>query len=243
MSAEKTLEILDVFTLKITELTVPEIADKLNQPVSSVYRHLRVLKEKGLVLETQGGSYKLGYRILEMANIVRSDITISEISFPKMRELTRLTGETSILTVVSGLNAVCIGTVPTFKPIKVSSEQGKILPLYGGASSKILLAYQQDEVVDELFNKNIIVSHTPNTLTDKQELRKNLQEIIDNGYAISDQEIDEGVYAVGVPIKDMKNEVIAGLSVAGPRERIIKQDLQFYVRTLQECAVEIQKYL
>lgn len=243
MSAEKALDILDLFTQETTQLTVPQLAEHLGQPVSSVYRHLRVLKDRGFVIETFGGYYKLGYRFLEMANIVRSDITITEIALPVMRQVTKNTEETSILTVVSGLNAVCLETVPSVQPIKVSSEQGKILPLYGGASTKILLAYQPDETIDRLYQENIVRSHTPYTITDKASLKQDLATIREQGYALSDSEIDEGVYAIGVPIKNRNNEVVAGLSIAGPSERIKKREVAFYIQALESAVKEIQQYL
>ncbi|WP_164553262.1 IclR family transcriptional regulator [Brevibacillus marinus] len=243
MSAEKTLEILDLFTPERRELSVQEISQLLNQPQSSVYRHLRVLKEKGLVRETNGGLYKLGYRLLEMANIVRMDNGLVTVALPVMRQLTQEIGETSILIVASGLQAVCLETVPSSHPIKVSSERGKIIPLYGGASSKALLAYMKEEIVDELFRKNMVQTHTANTIVDPQQLKADLQQIRERGYAVSDQEIDEGVFAYGVPIRDAQGQVIASLSIAGPRDRMLAKDEKALIDNLQSAANEIQKYL
>lgn len=243
MSAEKTLEILDVFTPEKRELSVQEISQLLNQPQSSVYRHLRVLKEKGLVMETNGGFYKLGYRLLEMANIVRMDNGLLTVAHPVMRRLTRETGETSILIVASGLNAVCLETVTSHHPIKVSSERGKIIPLYGGASSKALLAYMQEEIVDELFKQQLVKSHTVNTIVDPEKLKADLQQVRDKGYSVSDQEIDEGVFAYGVPIRDINRQVIASLSIAGPRDRMLEKDEKALIDNLQSGANEIQRYL
>ncbi len=62
MSAEKTLDILDLFSLETRELSVARIAELLDQPQSSVYRHLRTLKEKGYIVESNTGTYRLGYR-------------------------------------------------------------------------------------------------------------------------------------------------------------------------------------
>ena len=233
VSAEKTLEILDLFNFQTRELSVPQIAEMLNQPQSSVYRHLRVLKEKGYVIETNGGLYKLGYRFLELAKIVKTDSSIASIAFPIMRDLTNETGETSILTIVSGLNAICLEVVTSTQPIKVSSEQGKILPLYAGASSRVLLAYMPSETVDELLEQGLLKRYTQNTIVDPVQLKENLEETRLRGYAVSDSEVDEGVMAYGAPIKDMDNQVIAALSIAGPRERMLKKNEQTLIDSLQ----------
>lgn len=243
MSAEKTLEILDLFNFQTRELNVPQIAEKLNQPQSSVYRHLRVLKEKGYLIESNGGLYKLGYRFLELAKIVKTDSSISSIAFPIMRNLTNETGETSILTIVSGLNAICLEVITSPEPIKVSSDQGKILPLYAGASSIALLAHMPSETVDELSRLELLKSFTVNTIVDPEQLKGKLEETRNRGYAISDSEVDDGVIAYGVPIRDMDNQVVAAVSIAGPRERMLKKDERSLIDCLQLAKDQIEKYL
>ncbi|MFE4896033.1 IclR family transcriptional regulator [Peribacillus butanolivorans] len=243
MSAEKTLEILDLFDFETRTLTVPQIADKLEQPQSSVYRHLRLLKEKGYIMETNDGYYKLGYKFLKFAKIVKLDTNISVISQPAMRQLTQDTGETSILLISSNLQAVCLDTVPSGHPIKVSSEQGQIIPLYGGASSKALLAYLDQEILYQLFHQGLVQKHTDHTIIDLEELEKNLEEVRSKGYAFSDSEIDEGVVSYGVPVYDSGDQVIASLSIAGPRERMLKKDEKQLITDLMKAVEDIQKHL
>lgn len=243
MSAEKTLDILDLFEFDTRALNVPQIAEKLGQPQSSVYRHLRLLKEKGYVMESANGTYSLGYRFLKLAKIVRLDINISSIAQPVMRQLTKETEETSILLVHSNLQAVCLEAVPSHQPIKVSSEQGQIVPLYGGASSKALLAFLDEEVIDGLFDHGYVRKHTEMTITDAARLKANLAEIREKGYAFSDGEIDEGVVSYGVPILDSNQQVVASLSIAGPRQRMLEKDGTELVAHLKSAAEAIQRYL
>lgn len=242
MSAEKTLDILDLFDFDATTLSVRQIAEKLNQPTSSVYRHLRTLKEKEYVVEMNDGNYKLGYRFLRMANIVKKDSSLATIARPIMTKLTEKTGETSILLVRSGMHSVCLENVPSFHRINVSAEQGAIFPLYGGASGKSLLAYLGDDVVDELFENNLIHKYTNNTTLNPTELKEQLATIRKNGFAFTDGEVDEGVAACGVPIFD-GNNAIAALSLAGPRERLLLQKSSFWVEHLKEAAEKIQSHL
>lgn len=243
MSAEKTLDILDLFNFQTRELSVPQIAERLNQPQSSVYRHLRVLKERGYVIETNGGLYKLGYRFLELAKIVKTDSSISSIAFPVMRKLTNATSETTILTIASGLNAICLEVIESSQSIKVTSDQGKIVPLYAGASSTAILAYMPIETVDELFQKGLLKKFTEQTIVDPVELKGNLMETRSRGYAVSDSEVDDGVFAYGIPIRNMDNQVVASLSIAGPRERMLEKDEQSLIDCLQSAKTEIEKFL
>jgi DNA-binding IclR family transcriptional regulator len=133
--------------------------------------------------------------------------------------------------------------VTSIQPIKVSSEQGKILPLHVGASSKTLLAYQPDEIVDELFNRNLVKRYTANTITDKGLFKKHLEEIRNKGYSSSDEEMDEGVLAYGVPIRNREHEVIAALSVAGLRLRMLQKVEHEIVQQITAAVQEIEKYL
>lgn len=243
MSTEKIFSILDLYSEKKTHLSVAEISNLLDVPQSSVYRHVRVLKENGFLIETDRGEYQLGYRFIDFANIVRLDNSLSKISLSYMKDLTNDLGETTILSVLSDMYAVCLETVSSMRPVKVSSEQGKIMPLYTGASSKAILAYQSQELVDQLFVKGMVKKYTESTLATREDLVANLNEIQEVGYATSDGEIDEGVISYGVPIRDSKQQVFASLAIAGPRERMLKINKDEIVMKLRNAVTNIEKYL
>lgn len=179
MTANKVLNILTLFTMDNRSMTVEEISKELGIPASSVYRHIRVLKEYGYLIEDNYGNYKLGYKFLELANIVRADISLTSIAKSYMDELTTRFRETTILNVISGLNAVCLTTsVIDNAAIKVSSAEGKVMPLFGGASAKALLAYQDDKVIDKIFDNNLVNKITEKTITDKNKLNEDKQKFV-----------------------------------------------------------------
>ncbi len=243
MSTRKTLEILDLYNLDTREWNVSEISEVLNIPQSSVYRYIRILKEKKYLFETNRGTYKLGLRFLEMSNIAKLDNEISLAALPIMRQITHETHETTVLVMLSGFQTICIENVSSpFHMIKVSSEQGKIIPLYAGASSKSILAYMGNETLNKLYKQGIIQRHTKNTIVDKVLLQKNIEEIRINGFAESDEELDEGVFAYAVPIFSM-NTIIGSLSIAGPRERMIQKDKTTLIASLKKAVEEIQKHI
>lgn len=241
MSTRKTLEILDLFTLETRELSVPQISELLHLPSSSVYRYIRILKEKKYLLETNRGTYRLGLRFLEMSNMINLNHELSLAARPVMMQLMNETQETTVLVILSGFQAVCVENISSsFHMIKVSSEPGISLPLYAGASSKAILAYMGNEAVGKLFKHGIVRQHTKNTITDKEALLNNLKEIQENGYAVSDNELDEGVYTYAVPIF-ATNTIIGSLSVAGPRERMIQKNREELVTSLKTAARQIEQ--
>lgn len=243
MSAKKTLEILDLFNLENRELTVAQISNMLNIPQSSVYRYIRVLRESKYLFETSRGTYLPGIKFLELGNMVMLENEISFAALPIMRQVTDKLEETSVLLVVAGLQTVCIENVSsTHHHIKVSCERGRSIPLYAGASSKAILAYMGKETVNKLYKLGIVQRHTENTIVEKEALLNNLNQIRMTGYAVSDNELDEGVFAYAVPIFS-KNNIIGSLGVSGPKERMIKKDETMLINTLKEAAEEIQKQM
>ncbi|MEK4406239.1 IclR family transcriptional regulator [Sporosarcina sp. FSL K6-6792] len=243
MSTEKTLDILDLFDLNDRALTVAQISEKIKQPQSSVYRYVRLLRERDLLREERKGVYSLGYKMLKYYRILRLDSNLAVIAEEEMKKLTSELNETSILLVPSNLQAVCIATVSSQHKIKVTSEPGEILPLYGGASSKSLLAYLDERVLESLYTKTEVLAYTENTITSLSEMKAHLQEIRNKGYAFSDSEIDESVVGYGVPIFDSNNTVVASLSVAGLKDNMLKKDSKKIVQSLKETAEKIQNFL
>lgn len=243
VSTEKTLDILDLFNLNDRALTVAQISEKIKQPQSSVYRYVRLLRERDLLREERKGVYSLGYKMLKYYRILRLDSNLAVIAEEEMKKLTSELNETSILLVPSNLQAVCIATVSSQHKIKVTSEPGEILPLYGGASSKSLLAYLDERVLESLYTKTEVLAYTENTITSLSEMKAHLQEIRNKGYAFSDSEIDESVVGYGVPIFDSNNTVVASLSVAGLKDNMLKKDSKKIVQSLKETAEKIQKFL
>src|SRR5699024_10120718 len=183
-------------------------------------------------------------KFLELANIVRADISLTSIAKSYMDELTTRFRETTILNVISGLNAVCLTTsVIDNAAIKVSSAEGKVMPLFGGASAKALLAYQDDKVIDKIFDNKLVNKITKNTITDKNRLIEDLLQVKREGYATSVGELDEGVKAYGLPIKNFEGEVIASLTIAVPEFRMKHRSEEDIVEALKSVIRKIEVYL
>jgi DNA-binding IclR family transcriptional regulator len=125
----------------------------------------------------------------------------------------------------------------------LSLDRGVSFPLYAGASSKILLAYQEDSYVESFLKKVHLVRLTQNTITDPAQLRKELKTIRKQGHSFSDQEADPGARAIGAPIFDHRGKIVAGLSIAGPRDRINEKNMVRLIRLLKETVAKISKDL
>jgi len=237
VSLQKGLDILCSFYFGNESFSAQSISERLNIPLSTTYRYLEIFEKRGfLIKNSETRNYKLGFVLFKMGNIVASQMKLVDIVLPHMKSLSSLSGETVLLTVISGWEAICIEKVETNRLIKLSLERGSSLPLHAGASSKILLAYQEDSFIDSMFEKTHLTKFTDNTITDPIRLKKELKAIVKQGFAFSDQEVDLGARAIGAPIFDHKGKVVAGLTVAGPRERITNKNIPKLIRLVKEAA-------
>ncbi|MGA2316222.1 MAG: IclR family transcriptional regulator [Thermodesulfobacteriota bacterium] len=236
-SLDKGLDILCSFDFDNKALPAQSISQQLNMPLSTTYRYLMTFEKRGFLVREPGTkNFKLGFVFFRLGNIVSSQMELIDIVLPYMKFLSSESGETVLLTVINGWEAMCLEKVETNKVIKLSLERGSSLPLHAGASSKILLAYQKDSFIKSMLKNTTLTRFTKNTITDPILLKKELRKIQKQGFAFSDQEADLGVRAIGAPIFNHKGELVAGLSIAGPRERITNKDMPKLFRLVKEAA-------
>jgi len=241
------LEILLLFDSAHPAFTVPEIVDHLHFSQSKTYRLIRALVHYGL-LETQNGTgqYSLGMNALRLGLLAQQKFSISLMALPFMKELSRLTKETVLLTVVRGNKAICLERVESEEPIRYSLfTPGASLPLHAGASSKVLMAFLPESEWESILAQEGLQRFTPQTITDGRILKSQLKTICDQGYAFSDQEVDREVRAVAAPILNKRGDLVAGLTVAGPAYRINKKRVQslgqLVIRYAEKIASQIQE--
>ena len=235
------LEILLLFDSSRPIFTILEICDLLRFSQSKTYRLVRALVHHGL-LETQNGSgqYSLGMNALRLGLLAQQKFKIGVMALPYMKELSRLTKETVLLTAIQGNKAICLERVESAEPIRYSLfTPGANLPLHAGASSKVLLAFLPEVEWDAIIVEGGLQRFTPQTITDPGVLKEQLREIRIRGFAFSDQEVDRDVRAVAAPILNARGDLIAGLSVAGPAYRINKRRVQSLGQLVRRYAGKI----
>ena len=211
-AVERALSIFEAFTPQHSSLSLMEIGTRTKLSKATAYRLVSCLDKAGYLVRLDNQQYCLSLKLVGLAGIVRSTLSIRDLARPIMTELVKLTGETITLNTVVGDERLCIEVHDTPAPLMSIVKQGERAPLIYGATGKILLAYLEQKRIDEL-----TIAMTP---AERQAVRRQLDRFRQRGYALTKSERVAGVTAISVPIHDMEQRARYSLSVTGPSVRI-----------------------
>lgn len=213
--------------------TVHAIAEGCDLAVSTAYRYLSALKTANLVREVADRRYGLGARCVQLESAFRSSLTEHSEYGMVMKELAEATGETVALLAPVDDNAICIDTVESLLPLRYTFAKGAVKPMLRGASAKVMLAFMQLGRVEALLARDTTLDAEA-----KATLLSQLPEIREAGYAITAEEVDAGVWAVGAPVFGADGELEGSLSTIAPLFRANGREV-FFVRATVEAANRI----
>ncbi|ANE45424.1 IclR family transcriptional regulator [Paenibacillus swuensis] len=233
-AVERALDILICFT-DDTELGLTEIAGRVGLHKSTVHRLLASLENRGFVIRDDStDKYRLGLRILELsANMSNADEP-SQLWLPEMEALRDRLEETISLYVRDGQERVRIQAVQSNQAIRRVAPVGARMPLYVGASSKILLAFAEEGTRSEIMRSEHWPEHVAHS-----EFLEQLDEIRGLGFATSVAEREPGAAAVAVPVLNRSQQLIAVLAVSGPSSRMTPEVMREQAPVLMETAARL----
>jgi DNA-binding IclR family transcriptional regulator len=211
-AVERALSIFEAFTPQQSSLSLMEIGTRTNLSKATAYRLVSCLDKAGYLVRLDNQQYCLSLKLLGLAGIVRSTLSIRDLARPIMTELVKLTGETITLNTVVGDERLCIEVHDTPAPLMTIVKQGERAPLIYGATGKILLAHLEQKRINQLAARL--------TAAEREAIRRQLERFRQQGYAMTRSERVAGVTAISVPIHDMERRAHYSLSVTGPSVRI-----------------------
>lgn len=216
----KTGQVLELFKAERPEWGVTELALTLNLPKSNVHDLLSSLASIGLLQRTSDSRYRLGWRVMSMAQGVTDASTLRKHAPRFLQNLARLTGETTHLAVWDGQHLMFVGRALAENGlVHPHARYGSAIAAYATASGKVLLSeLQWDEVIKHAAIDGF-VQRTPSTITDFETLKGQLAEVSMQGFATNLEEADEGTCALAVPVRGSNGRVIAALGVSTTPDR------------------------
>ena len=237
------LDLLEQFYDDVDELGVTELSKRLKLHKNNVFRLLATLESRGYIEQNRvTENYRLGLKTLELGQTFIKQMGLLRQSRPVLESLVKECNETTYVAILKESAIVYLDVVETDLTVRVVPRVGARLPAYATAAGKIQFAYMTEEELENYLPKEL-KPYTPNTLN-REELKKQLRQIAEQGYAIDNEELDVGVRCVGAPIRDYTRRIIGAVSISGPSMRFPEERMEKeLIPLVQKAAEEISTKL
>ncbi len=221
-SVERVFNILEIMAGEGAPITVTELAEKVHLKISTVHRLLSTLLHRGYVEQEEDNKYRLGLKLMEIGNSVLYYSDIRTVARPFLEELVDRCNETVNLAILDDTDVVYIDQVESKNLIivKMLAQVGNRGPVHCTSSGKALVAFLPEEKVEETIARLDLAKYTNETITDLENLRKELKRVRADGYAVDWGEREEHVRCIAAPIFNHEGRAIASISISGPSTRI-----------------------
>ncbi|PEJ37687.1 IclR family transcriptional regulator [Peribacillus butanolivorans] len=233
----KSMQILNLF-MNHSKLTFNEMLELSGLPKTSLHRMIGSLEEMGFLTRDDDGYYSLGLIFLQFGQLVGERLDIRKIAYPIMKELRDDVEEAVNLIVRDTNEAMYIEKVDTLHPVRLYTSIGRRSPLYAG-DSRIILAYLSEEEREAYLENIELKPIAIGTITDKKILRQALEDARMKGYTITSSELEDYTKSVSAPILNGKNQIVAGISVAGIDARFQEDRLPELIEKVKNAARRI----
>jgi IclR family transcriptional regulator, pca regulon regulatory protein len=218
-SLERGLSVLKAFTARESALTISDVAQRTGLTRATARRVLLTLADLGYV-EADRREFRLTPAVIELAKpFVGADDPWS-FARPYLQSLTDRLGESASIAVLDGTDILYVARTPTRRLMTLNVKVGSRLPAHATSKGRVLLAFLPDAELDAYFDRTAIASFTSRTVVDQAALRAILDDVRGQGWAIVDQQLEEGLCSVAAPIVDVNGGVAAALSVCAHAGRV-----------------------
>ena len=235
---ERMMNLLDALAEHEESCSLKNLAEQTGLHPSTAHRILNDMVACRLVERGDGGTYRLGLKLLELGNLVKARLSVREAAQGPMRTLHKLTGETVNLSVRQGDEIVYVDRAYSERSgMQVVRAIGGRAPLHLTSVGKLFLASDDANQVRAYVTRTGLSGHTRNSITDLAKLESELNHVRRVGSARDDEELELGVSCLAAGILDDTGKLVAGLSLSAPTDRIQAD----WLRSLQDTALQISK--
>jgi IclR family transcriptional regulator, KDG regulon repressor len=225
-SVERAIRVLRALSEEGAGLGLAELSTRVALPMSSVHRLLATLGDHGFVAQDAvTGNYRIGVFAFEVGSAFLRHIRLQEIAYPHIQELSRVTYQTANLALRDGAFATYIDQVQSPLPFQVVPRSGARVPLHCSGVGKVFLAGMASAELNEIVDSVKLIPLTPHSITDKGTLRKSINLVQSQGFAVDLEEMQLGVRCIAAPIYNHLGETVAAVSITGPVSQTSNSDL------------------
>ena len=238
-------QVLQCFTPDAPSLPLTEIAAKLEIPKGSAFRLVSTLEQLGFIeQDAVTKHYRLGVKALALGQAYLSGLEYPGMALPHLESLANETGESASMAILDGSEIVYVARASIRRVMNSNLFVGSRLPCYCTSMGKVLLAHLAEERLDDLLANVSFERFTHKTVADADALRASLPVIREQGYAISDRELDLTLRSVAAPVHGASGRVVAAINVSTFASRVPEEELeQSFIPRLVETAHTISNAL
>lgn len=236
-SLAKGLAVIRAFGRDAPEQTLTEVATRTGMSRAAARRFLHTLTSMGYA-EMDGKRFRLTPKVLDLGYAYLASLSLAEIAQPFMEQVTATVQESCSACVLDGTEIVYVARVPTKRIMSVSLSIGTRLPAYATSMGRVLLSGLSAGELERVLDATELKPLTVRTVTDRERLLQILEQVRRNGYALVDEELEEGVRSIAVPLHNRSGRVVAAMNVSGHSSRVTPDYmLSTYLPALR-CAAE-----
>jgi IclR family pca regulon transcriptional regulator len=210
--------VIRAFDESSPELTLSEVARATGLTRAAARRFLHTLVELGY-MRSDGRLFSLRPRILELGYAYLSSLTLPQVAEPHLEALVARVHESCSVSVLDGEDVVYVARVPTKRIMTVAISVGTRFPAYATSMGRVLLAHQPPEWLACYLATTELQALTRRTIVDPARLRAVLDRVRSQGYALVDQELEQGLRSIAVPLHDERGDVVAAMNVSAHASR------------------------
>jgi DNA-binding IclR family transcriptional regulator len=236
---DRCFRILDALAAAHDTLSPAELANGLRLHKSTIHRLLVVLEHQRYIRRTAEGKFGLGTKLIEMGSRAIEQLDLGEHALPFLRRLVDETGETAHISVLSGTEMMSLANVSGRWTLTTPSTVGRRTQIYCTSVGKAFIAFLPEPRLEPLLRRVPFTAHTRRTITSSSGLRAELARIRKRGYAVDNEEVEEGLRCIGAPVRDYTGQVIASISIAGPVFRVQKGRVAELSRAVMKAADDL----
>jgi DNA-binding IclR family transcriptional regulator len=240
---DRALGVLGILTEKGPGMSLLEVSRALGLHKSTAHRLLMVLERHRLIEKNGDGRYRLGLKLFELGTRAVSQLDIRERARPYLERVVMETGETAHLCIYDDGEVVYVDKVEPERSVRLASSIGRRTPAYCTAVGKAIMASLPAAEVDLAVQKIGMRQLTRHTFTTLAELRGELTRVRRQGYAVDNEENEEGVRCVGAVVWGYTHEPLAAISVSGPSFRVTNEKVPLLARSVTGAAEALSSEL
>ncbi len=213
-SLQRGLAVIRAFDAEHPALTLSEVARVTGLARAAARRFLLTLVELGYMRVEEGRLFRLSPRVLELGRPYLASLTLPEIAKPHLADLVVAVRESATVAVLDDDEIVYVEHVPAKRIMSIQITVGDRDPAYATSLGRVLLAGQGEAWLEDYWRRGRFTAITPRTIAAPERLRSELGRVRRQGFALVDQELEEGLRALAAPILDEHGSVVAAVNVA-----------------------------